>query len=316
MRIAIAGTGRLGTSLLLPLLKTRHEVVAIVQDGRNNRGLLKRRLVPRLARWFGGRHSMTGHARAQGIPIFWIDKMTPEELAPLAALEPDILLVGGFAIILKKPLLELPRIACINAHSSLLPRHRGPNPFYAVIMQGDTESGVTFHLMDEGIDTGPILKQAAFAVGEEDSSYDIYKRACAVVEKLVVGLVDEIQRNGLQPIPQDENEASYDPKVKEADSWLDWTRPAVELHRMVRALSPTPMPRFSYQGQLVRVARTEVDPTPVDAPPGTVLRNHGSVTVATGAGALVLRVAFVSRPLPWVWPSLWSRPPVGAKLED
>lgn len=313
MRIALAGTGYLGASLLKPLLASPHEVVAIIQDGRRF-GILRRFLVPRLARWIGGSSSMTGHARKLGLPIIWLDKMTERELRSLRKLNVDVLLVGGFGIILKKPLLALPNVGCINTHSSLLPRHRGPNPFYAAIVSGDRESGVTFHIIDEGIDTGPILAQASFPLGPTDTVLTVYQRSCEQAGRMVVEVMDNVAREGIAARPQAEAAANYVKKPTIDDSWLDWSLPAVELDRLVRACSPTPMPRFRYRGVTIYVARTEYNDDPVDAAPGTVVANRGIARIATGEGTLLLRMAFSSLPLPWTWPAPWFRPRVGESL--
>ena len=314
MRIVLAGGGRLGASLLRPLLDSSHEVVAVVQDGRKTRGG-KRRWWPWVARFLGGRYSMPGWAKRLGLPILWLDKMDEGELAPLAALAPDLLLVGGFGIILKKAVLELPRIGCVNAHSSLLPRHRGPNPFAAVVMAGDTHSGVSFHRIDEGIDTGDILDQTAFEVGARDTLFTVYARACTLAGERVVAVMDRIAQEGLEGRPQDPDMATYEKKPLIEDARILWDQPAIRIDRMVRALAPSPMPWFVFRGRRIRVSHTEFDPSPVEAAPGTVLRNRPGVTVATQEGSISLTVALTSSPLPWLWPNPLSRPRVGEWLE-
>jgi methionyl-tRNA formyltransferase len=311
MRIVIAGTGRLGASLLRALLSSSHEVVAIVQDGRKTVGA-QRWVNP--ARFLGGRHSLAGVAARRGLPTIWIDQMTEEELAPLRRLAPDVLLVGGFGIILKRPLLDLPRVGCVNTHSSLLPRHRGPNPFCAVILAGEKESGVTFHVMEEGIDTGDILDQTTFPVDEDATAYDVYTDACDIAGERVVAVMNRIAREGLHGTRQDPALATYDKKPTLADAWIDWTRLAVEIDRMVRAMSPTPMPRFMHGNTVVYVARTRVDPRPVEAAPGTVLLNRTMPIIATGCGKIRLHVAFARRPFPWLWPAPWTRLAEGERL--
>jgi methionyl-tRNA formyltransferase len=313
MRIAVAGSGRLGTSVLLPLLDSDHDVVAIIQDGRQTKGL-KRKLAWLFAPLSMTAHSMNKIARRERLPVVYIDKMSEEELAPLAALAPDIVLVSGFAIILKPPLLNLPRVGCVNMHSSLLPRHRGPNPFTAVILAGETESGVTFHVMEEGIDTGDILDQSRFEVSSTDAMVDVYQRACARASERVVPLMDRIDQEGLKGTPQDSEGASYDKKVKPEDAWVDWNQPAQEIERMVRALAPTVMPRFKYGRHTVYIARAQFKDDPVDDAPGTVLRNRGTAVVATGRGTLKMQVAFVRTPVPWIWPSPWLKPEIGERL--
>ncbi len=315
MRIAVAGSGRLGVSVLAPLLESNHQIVALVCDGRRTRGF-RRRLDPFVSGLFAGPHNFLGLATRRGIPLIWIDKMTPGELAPLAQLQPDILLVSGFAIILKKPILELPAIGCVNMHSSLLPRHRGPNPFCAVLRAGETESGVTFHVMEEGIDTGDILDQTPFPIGPKDTMYDAYNLACDTAAARVVEVMDRIAAEGLQGTPQDPAQASYDPKPTEDDSWIDWRAPAAEIDQLVRAMAPSPMPRFRWKDRIITVARSDFDPTPIDEAPGTVVRNKPIVKVATGQGTLTLRVAFMRRPFPWIFPAPWARPAPGERLGD
>ena len=314
MRIAIAGSGLLGTSLLTPLLNSSHEVVAILQDGRQTRGF-RRVWIPALARWLGGRNSMTALARRNRLPIFWIDRMTEEELAPLRALKPDLILVGGFSIIFKTPLLDLPTHGCVNTHSSLLPRHRGPNPFNGVLMSGDEETGVTFHRMDPGVDTGDLLDQTRYPVEARDNLLTLYRRACKVASTRVLPVVDAIDADGCTPIPQDASLATYNKRPQAEDLWLRWDQPAEQIDRHVRALSPTPMARFNYKGRVVYVARSTYNPRPVEAAPGTVLSSRGPATIATGQGTITLRAAFLRLPIPWVWPAVWSRPAQGDKLD-
>jgi methionyl-tRNA formyltransferase len=176
MRIALAGSGLLAGKMLEAVRDSSHEVVAIIQNGRKTKGWRRRYQTSRLGAFLYQRPWLA-RARREGLPIVYIDKMTENELAPLKALELDLVLVGGFSIILKKPLLELPRIGCINTHSSLLPKHRGPNPFSAVILVGESETGVTFHAMDEDIDTGGIIEQHRIPLKPTQCAVDVFRIA-------------------------------------------------------------------------------------------------------------------------------------------
>lgn len=314
MRVALAGSGRLAIQMMHAIRASRHEIVAIVQDGRRCRGMW-RWLDPWTGRLLTPGYNLAGWSGRLRAPVVYIDKMDETELAPLRAARPDLLLVGGFGIILKAPLLELPAVGCVNCHSSLLPRHRGPNPFAAVILDGDAENGVTFHVMDAGIDTGDILEQSAYAVTSEDTAFSVYRKACAVAADRIAPLLDHIEAHGLHGRPQDNALASYDPKPPATPAGIDWNQPAEHIDRLVRAFAPSPMPRFRHRGRAVRVARTAVDATPVDAVPGTVLRNRLPVRVATGAGTLIIPLAFCGSPVPSVWPAPWNRPAIGERLE-
>jgi len=314
MRIALVGSGTLSARMLTPLLASDHEVVAAVLDGRASRGI-RRTLGPPLARFFRGSFSLGGRAKKHGIPIYYIDKMTEEELAPLRALDLDLILVGGFSLILKKPLLDLPALGCVNTHSSLLPRHRGPNPFSAAILAGDTESGVTFHWMDEGIDTGEIIAQFSLPVTEKSTMLGLYREACDLAGAHVVSVLDSIADGTATATPQDESRANYEKNRTLADSWIDWFEPAEHIDRQVRGMSPQPCVRFRWRKRVIYVHRVAFDPTPVPDYPGTVIANRPWVVIATGRGTLTMRVAFCKRPVPWIWPGLVTRPDVGEVLE-
>jgi methionyl-tRNA formyltransferase len=313
MRIAIVGSGTLSVKMLQPLVASRHQVVAAILDGRETRGL-RRRLAPVFARYFRGAFSLSGRAHKFGIPTFYVDTMTPEELAPLAALDIDLILVGGFSIILKRPLLDLPRIGCVNTHSSLLPRHRGPNPFSAAILAGDSESGVTFHWMDEGIDSGAILAQHPIPLDGNATMLGLYRDACNLAGQKVVALMDQIEAGTAVATPQDESQANYEKRRQVADSWIEWSSSAEAIDRQVRGMSPQPYVRFRWRKHVILVHRVTIDPAPTDAAPGTVLANRPLVKVATGHGAVTLRVAFRQKPFPWIWPGFGSRPDLGEVL--
>ncbi len=315
MRVAVAGSGRLAATLTQAVVESGHTVVAVVQNGRMTRGL-RRHSDMLLAGFFGGNQSMLCWARRFKARVVWLDRHTEAELAPLREARPDLLLVGGFSVILRRPILDLPAIGCVNVHSSLLPRHRGPNPFQSVILNNEPETGVTFHIVEEGIDTGDILDQTPFALGPRDTMLSVYRRACEVAGSRVAEVLDRIEREGLHGTPQDSALATYDKKCTEADAWIDWRMPAEVIARRVRAMAPQPMPRFLWQGREVRVMRVKWNPASVDAPPGTILSLRPAACVATGQGSVELTGAFVQGPVPWVWPAPWSGAKPGMRLQS
>ena len=314
MRIALAGTGPLGAALLSAVLDSSHEVVALLRNGRVASAVHKR-LLPPLAALFAPRTSVLGMARRAKIPTFYINRMDESELAPLRALAPDLLLVGGFGIILKRPLLELPALGCVNCHSSLLPRHRGPNPFSAVVLAGEAESGVTFHRMTERIDAGDILLQHAFPLDDTDTGGSIYRKACIAAGALVLDVLDALACGEVHGTPQDETTATYDPRLQEEELHLDWSRPAQELDRLVRACVPFSLARFTHRGRTVYVSRTRWDDEEALAPPGTITRAAFPVRIATGRGHLAIEEAHTAQVFASLWPGLWKRPQVGERLE-
>lgn len=313
MRIAFAGGGRLGTNILNALVASRHEVVAVVQNGRQTKGW-RRRVYPWIGRFVGTSVSVTGIALRERIPIVWIDRMTDAELAPLRDLGIDLLLVGGFGIILKKPLLTLPRLGCLNCHSSLLPRNRGPNPFAGAILAGDEETGITFHVMEEGIDTGDIVRQFAVPIAPSDTAASLYISTSRIAGEEVVETLDAIEQDGLHGTPQDHDAATYLPKLKPTDYWIDWSKSAVEIDRLVRALYPFEMARFRWRGRTVYLARCTAQPYEGDLPPGTICEEGVRLSIATGEGAIRIDFAYTTRPVLFTWPPVLGRPRLGDAL--
>ena len=252
----------------------------------------------------------------RGIPVLWIDKMSEKELAPLRELAPDLLIVAGFGIILKKPLLDLPKVGCINAHTSLLPKHRGPNPFTAAILAGEAETGVTFHVMDEDIDTR----------GRPSSSKWPSPSARKTRPSPFTGMRPARARNtswsswiGLSPrgfrgTSQDTALASYDKKLNEEQVRIDWAKPAVEIDRLVRACLPSQRARFQHGGNTVYILQVSLEDAPVEAAPGTVVKAAPIPVIATGKGSVKVVRAYTKRPVPWIWPAPWGRPRPGERL--
>ncbi len=314
MRIALAASGRLGLCLLAGLETSSHEVVLCLQDGRKTRGIM-RRMKRWAARLPGGGNTVLGRCLRKGLPVLWLDALSRAELAPIRALDVDVVLVGGFGIIFKEPLLSLPRVGCVNTHSSLLPRHRGPNPFASVVLSGETQSGVTFHGMDAGIDTGPILDQAAFDIGPRDTAAAVYRKAGDVAGTRVAEVMDRIAREGIAGTPQPRDGGSYHKRVRRAEAEIDWSATAEAIDRRIRGLSGTQPAWFRYRGKRIQVLRAHFDERPVEAEPGTVLQRRPDLTIATGRGRLHIRVAYHAGLLPWLWPMPWNRPKVGRRLE-
>ncbi|MCC6698327.1 MAG: methionyl-tRNA formyltransferase [Candidatus Hydrogenedentes bacterium] len=314
MRIAVAGSGYMATRFVKAIQESKHELCACIQDGRQVRGLY-RWLFPLAGRIFASTTTVTGIARRHGIPILYINKMNDKELDPLRALKPDLVLVGGFSIILKKPIIEIPRIGCMNCHSALLPAHRGPNPFRACILSGDAETGVTFHIIDEGIDTGAIVEQHRLEIRNMETAGSLVRRCGDLASEALPELLDRVERDGLHGTTQDTSLATYDRKLKDEDLYLDWKQGAAVLERKVRGCFPYSLARFRYRGRTIMVTRAKVEPDTYPAQPGQIVATRPRLKVATGEGVFVLVVGYTMRPIPWVWPRVFRRPQVGEFVE-
>ncbi|MFQ5785992.1 MAG: methionyl-tRNA formyltransferase [Alphaproteobacteria bacterium] len=212
--------------------------------------------------------------------------------AAFAALGCDAAVVAAYGLILPAAVLGAPRLGCINVHPSLLPRWRGPAPIPRTIEAGDAETGVTIMLMDEGVDTGPILLVERVAVPAGATAGSLHDRLAELGGRLVVVALARFASGAVEPTPQPATGVTYAAKLDKAEGRLDWRRPAVELDRLVRAFSPQPGARFALDDRTVKALATEV--AAGEGAPGTLLADD--FTVACGAGALrLLRVQRAGR---------------------
>ena len=291
MRIVVAGTGRLGVAVMAPLIEAGHEIVALLLNGRGTRGwrralyVVESRLMPKA-------ESPVALAVSRGIPMLWLDRMDEAELARIAALNPELIITCGFSVILKKPLLALPSIGCINVHSSLLPAHRGPTPFTQTVLLGEETAGMTVHLTDEGIDTGDMLAQDSFEVEPQDTGLTVYRKGAAVAREMIVEVVERIEREGLRGWPQPPG-GSYERKLETKDLRIVWSKRAVEIDRLLRAVHPFQYAWFAHRGRAVRVMEGWNEGVEVREEPGVVVANRPYVKVATGEGLFVVKSGFV-----------------------
>lgn len=306
MRIAIAGSGRLATNIMHRILESEHEIVGLIQNGRQTQGY-KRRVAGLSSRMLMPIDSPTGIAARNHIPVFWLQQCTDEGIAAIRQWQPDLILTCAFGIIFKKPLLDLPTIGCVNVHSSLLPKHRGPSPFSYVIIAREKESGVTFHTMDEDIDTGNILDQASFSLSDTDTVLSVFRKAADLAGERVLDVLDKIETEGIQGVPQESLDNPYDRKLTPEDFAIDWSQSAADIDALVRAAIHPLSATLMHRNRSVRVARAHYDPNPTDSPPGTVLAPLPIAKIATGEGTLTIRVAYCSSPFPFIWPMPWHR---------
>ena len=206
----------------------------------------------------------------------------PAAQAEFAAIPADVAVVVAYGLLLPNPVLEAPRLGCINVHASLLPRWRGAAPIQRAILAGDAETGITIMQMDEGLDTGPILLCEAIPIAPKETAGQLSERLAALGARMIVEALDGLARSRLQARPQLADGATYAMKLRRDESRLDWRRPAAELERQVRAFDPWPGAYFEGRGERIRVLAAETAPQTVPAPPGTVLDKF--LAIACGEG--------------------------------
>ena len=224
-------------------------------------------------------------ARVMGLPMREVETVKRDPgLRALAETAPDVLVVVAYGEILPLAVLRLPRVAPVNLHFSLLPRLRGANPVRAALLEGSSSTGVTTMVVDEGLDTGPVLLQATEPILDDDDAGTLGERLARLGAGLLVRTLDGIAAGWLAPRPQDDDEASYAPKLVPGDRVLDWSRDAEALVRQVRALAPEPGASTTFRGSSLKVFRSQA--APVNGLPGEVLGvDRSGFLVGTGAGS-------------------------------
>ncbi len=208
----------------------------------------------------------------------------------IAALGPEALVVASFGQLLRPALIEIPRLGTINLHASLLPAYRGAAPIQWALLRGEPQTGVTTFLIDEGLDTGAILLQRACDISSEDTAGTLETKLAELGAELMLESLAGLARGRIQPQPQDEALVSYAPKIPKALARLDWSKPAVELANLIRALNPAPGAYTFYDGKRVKIyAGRVVKAAGERARPGEVISvSTEGLLVMTGAGALEL----------------------------
>ncbi len=228
-----------------------------------------------------------------GLPVIQPRRLRePEAMEQLQAWQPDLIVVAAFGQILKPEVLELPRYGCINVHASLLPRWRGAAPIQAAILHGDDQSGVTIMRMDPGVDTGPTLSQRGIPILQDDTAISLSERLAALGSKLLSETLPSYLTGELAPKPQDELLATYAPMLKKEDGLLDFTQPAANLARCVRAFNPWPGAFTLWHGEILKICRARSIPSPkpsiTNTTPGMPAIFQSLPAFTTGDGLLVL----------------------------
>lgn len=179
-------------------------------------------------------------------------------ITELAQYKPSLIVVAAFGQILPKMVLEMPEKGCVNVHASLLPRWRGASPIQAAIAAGDHESGVTIMLMNEGLDTGPILAQRGVPIRPTTNAEELSQQLAFLGAQTLIEVLPSFLSGMLAPLPQDDTNQTYAPMLKKSEGELDFSKPAVELERKVRAFYPWPGTYFMLDGKRVKVLEAHV----------------------------------------------------------
>ncbi len=280
LRIIFAGTPDFAARHLDALLSSGHQVVGVFTQPDRPAGRGKK-LMPSPVKVLAEEH---------GLPVFQPASLRPQENQQLVAdLNADVMVVVAYGLILPKAVLDMPRLGCINVHGSLLPRWRGAAPIQRSLWAGDTDTGVTIMQMDVGLDTGDMLYKLSCPITDEDTSATLYDKLAELGPKGLIDTLQQLADNRVQPEVQDEALVTYAEKLSKEEARLDWSLPAAQLERCIRAFNPWPMSWLEIDGQPVKVWQASVIAGPVNAAPGTIIEaNKQGIQVATVEGILNL----------------------------
>ena len=281
MRLVFMGTPDFAVASLEALLQSDDSVVGVVTqpDRPKGRGQI---LTPSPVKLL---------AQRAKIPLLQPLKMKdPEFFQTLAGWKPDFIAVTAFGRILPPAILSLPPRGCINVHGSLLPKYRGAGPIQWTIINGETETGITTMLMDEGMDTGAMLLQEAIPIAPEDTAGTLSPRLAELGGRLLVETIARLKAGTLVPRPQDSSQATSAPLLNKEDGVIDWALPATVLANRVRGLAPWPGAYTSVAGgDRWTIWRALALPGSTSKPPGAVVAvTNDAIHVATGEGILAV----------------------------
>ena len=273
MRVIFMGTPAFSVPVLDALLAVGHDVVAVYSQPPRPAGRGKKdRPGP-----------VQQRAEELGLPVRHpVSLRGTAEQADFAALAADVAVVVAYGLILPQAVLDAPRLGCLNIHASLLPRWRGAAPIQRAIMAGDAETGVCIMRMEAGLDTGPVLLRATTAIAGNDTGASLHDRLSAMGADLIVEALRRLDRLDAQPQPA--TGVTYAAKIDKSESHVDWSRPAAEVDRLIRALSPFPGAWTEISGERVKLLDSEL--AEGQGAPGSVLDD--ALRVACGDGALRL----------------------------
>lgn len=292
MRVVFAGTPEFAAAHLAALLEAGHQVVGVFTQPDRPAGR--------------GKHLQASpvkqRALAADLPVLQPASLRNSAArASLAALQPDVMVVVAYGLILPAAVLDIPARGCLNVHASLLPRWRGAAPIQRAIEAGDARTGITIMQMDAGLDTGDMLATADCKIDGDTTAGSLHDQLAGLGAPLLLSVLADLPAARERAAPQDDAHATYAAKISKEEANVDWTLPADAMARRVRAFNPFPVAYTFINGERIKVWHARALDVAHDAAPGTLLQsNESSLLVACGKGALAIdELQFPGgRPLP------------------
>ncbi len=272
------GTPDFAVRILAALHESRHEVVAVYTQPDEPKGRGKQLAISPVKQY----------ALEHGLLVRQPKSLKRDlTLERMRATEADVIVVAAYGKILRKDVLEMKRFGCVNVHASLLPAYRGAAPIQWAVLNGERESGVTIMQMNEGLDTGDILKTVSIPLDEKETSGSLFEKLAALGGPALLSVLDEIEAGTATPVPQGETTTPYAKMLDKSMGEIDFSKSAVEIERLIRGMDPWPSAYTELQGKLLKIWQADVLEQTVDALPGTVVEvGKRDFTVAAGQGSL------------------------------
>jgi len=279
LKVVLVGYGELAQSLLLGILNSKHKVVGVLrwEKQRPNKivAFFRDLFIP---------DRLTSITRSENLKEIDAKFANSKKFAKeIAKLQPDVIIVGSWGEIFKKETIKLPKIACINCHPALLPTHRGSNPYASAIKNGESTSGITFHLMTETLDAGEILLQKEIEISEEDTGGSLRNKCAFAAKNSVEELLDKLENAELIPQKQDEEKSSYFLRLNPEDARIEWDNPAEKIHNQIRSMLPWIKSYTLHKNTFLYINSTKVIKLNKEAPvAGVILDKDGdSMLIST-----------------------------------
>ncbi len=290
MRIVFIGTGEIGVPTLEALLKSEHDVIGVVTQPDKPAGREQHIEPPPIKKVVTSgapNASPARTGRALPLPILQPLRIKDQQaIEDIGVLKPDVIVVMAYGQILPRDVLEIPKIACLNLHASLLPRWRGAAPIQAAIAAGDPETGITVMYMDEGLDTGDILLQRRIDIRSDDTGGSLHERLAQIAPDALLHSLRLFVEGSAPRIPQDNSLATYAPKLKREDGRIDWSEPAQIIERKIRAFNPWPGAFTKFDGPNLKIFSASI--VDLSGKPGEILGRGKEFIIAAGGRALSL----------------------------
>lgn len=273
MRVVFMGTPDFAVPSLKRLIADGHTVSLVVTQADKPKGRGQVMTPP----------PVKAFSLEKGLPVFQPTKMKTEEtLETIKAATPDVIVVVAFGRILPPSILQLPRYGCVNVHGSLLPRYRGAAPIQWAVINGDEEAGVTTMQMNEGLDTGDMLLVSKRPLSEDMTGGELFDLLCEDGAALLSETLKGLESGSIQPIPQNDEDATYAPMLDKSMSRIDWSLPAKTLQNRIRGLNPWPSAVTTYKGKTLKIHSSKVG-EPTNETSGTVI-STAPLQIACGDG--------------------------------